>query len=252
MEIKSNDNGANNSDSSTEDLQLNQNNQFHADTPYNSNQPQFNQNLQNYPPQQIPQYQYPLQPIYPQQSNNINSSNQAFNTPYQGAYPNSPQNNYDMNGLNYQNPPKLPQNEILVNDIGNDTALNKDNMSCQITMLVYLFAYSITDMIYQIARDLVNIAMIDDFLLILLGVIILIFNLKGRTASNYFLSFYTLLVWFAGTALKFAGYSSIDGYDLDAFVITTTILRLFILLCIALVTCPPSLMKRRRRNNNKK
>ena len=157
-----------------------------------------------------------------------------------------------MNGLNYQNPPKPPQNEILVNDIDNDTALNKDNMSCQITMLVYLFAYSITDMIYQIARDLVNIAMIDDFLLILLGVIILIFNLKGRKASNYFLSFYTLLVWFAGTALKFAGYSSIDGYDLDGFVITTTILRLFILLCIALVTCPPSLMKRRRRNNNKK
>ena len=55
MEIKPNDNGDNNSDSSTEDLQLNQNNQFHADTPYNSNQPQFNQNLQNYPPQQIPQ-----------------------------------------------------------------------------------------------------------------------------------------------------------------------------------------------------
>ena len=164
--------------------------------------------------------------------------------PYQGAYPNSPQNNFDSGGLNYQNEQKPPQNEIMVNDIEKETMLDKDNMSCQIIMLIYIFGYSISDMIYQIAKDLINIAIIDDILLFILGFIILIFNLKGRTASHYFLSFYTILVWYVGTALKFSDYTTIDGYQLDGFVLTMNILRLFILLCIALATCPSSFMKK--------
>ena len=235
MDTKLNGKGANNFDSSTEYHQLNQNNQFHGDTLYNSNQPQFNQNLQNYPSQQIPQYQ-PLLPIYPQQSNNINSSSQEYNTSYQGADPNTPQNNYDVNGLNVQNPPETPQNEILTNGINNENALNEHNKSCQITMMVYLFGYSIIDMIYQIASDLVNYSIIDDFLLIILGVVILIFHLKGILASDDVLSFFTFIVWFAGTPLKFLGYSSvIHSVDILAFI--TSILRIFIVLCIAFATC---------------
>ena len=59
------------------DLQLNPinnnlDNQFQGDTPYSSNQPKFIQNPQNPPPQPIPQYQYPLQPIYTQQTQQTN------------------------------------------------------------------------------------------------------------------------------------------------------------------------------------
>ena len=239
------------SGSSGEEFQSNNSSQLNS-IPQNQFQMQPPQYYPN-PQIQQPQYQIPPQPIYPQPQGPSYPPNNQNNVSYSSTnYSNTPQNNMNYIPPNTSSNQVPNQDKILVNDIEKDTILNKNNIVCQIIMMVYLFTYAIGDIIYQLVENIVNMSTADDIMMIILAIIILIFNLKGRTASHYFLVFYCFIVWFVGMALKLVGYTTISNGSISLFVLLLIFIRFIALLIIVVATCPPSFMKRRGRKFRKK
>jgi len=96
-------------------------------------------------------------------------SNDFANTPPQ------PQGNVTYNqpnnGESYQVSNK---NEIKVVN----TKIKINRLIGQIAMIAILYIYSLVDIIFQIACNLFNLALVDDILFILLGTLILFFTMR--------------------------------------------------------------------------
>jgi hypothetical protein len=154
------------SGSSGEEFQANNSSQLN---PIPQNQFQM-QPPQYYPNPQIqqPQYQMPPQPIYPQPPDPSYPPNNQNNISYSSTnYSNTPQNNMNYIPPNTSSNQVPNQDKILVNDIEQDTILNKNNIVCQIIMMVYLFTYAIGDIIYQLVENIVNMSTADDIMMII-------------------------------------------------------------------------------------
>ena len=202
-------------------------------------------NLQD--PFQYPN-QIPPQPIYPGPQNQYS---QPVMQPQQPPlYPNSQPQYYPNSEpqQTFSEPPPI-QTEIITNDI--EKPMDTCTTVIQNIFIVYLFGYPIWDIIYQLVEiGGINIALVDDFLLMLLGVIILIYALRKKQPNSVLLCIYGFITWFIGFPFKIVGFAQYGNGS--SFMIAMLLIRFVLVGIIFVYTCPPKIRvkfrsRRRRR-----
>jgi hypothetical protein len=232
-------------------------NEFTGDNSYQSNLiPPNNNQIQN-PPQYYNQYS-PQQPQNPPQP-------QPYPA-YEKPQPHSP---YSNDNMGYQssdfanNPPQLQGNVSYnqsnvgeLSKVSNKNEINVINNKIelkrligQILMVVFLFVFSLVDIIYQIVFNLYNLALVDDILLLLLGILILFFTIRRQTSKRPLVSSPGVLMWFAGLIFRVVGYFYTLFFE-GPFPIVMNVIKLITFVVVAGNTNFENvrMYKRRRRN----
>ena len=232
-------------------------NEFTGDNSYQSNLiPPNNNQIQN-PPQYYNQYS-PQQPQNPPQP-------QPYPA-YEQPQPHSPYSNDNMGyqSSDFANNPPQPQgnssynqsNVVESNKVSNKNEINVINskielkrLKVQILMVVFLFVFSLVDIIYQIVFNLYNLALVDDILLLLLGTLILFFTIRRQTSKRPLVSSPGVLMWFAGLIFRVVGYFYTLFFE-GPFPIVMNVIKLITFVVVAGNTNFENvrMYKRRRRN----
>ena len=226
-------------------------NEFTGDNSYQSNliPPNNNQN-QNPPPQQY-YNQYPPQPIYPPQPQTQGQPQPQPYPPYaqtQAPYPYPyPNGNMGYQSNDFTNTPPQPQGNVSYNQPNNGEAYqvtNKNEINVvktklsinrligQIVMIAILYIYSLVDIIFQIACNLFNLAMVDDILMLLLGTLILYFTIRRQTSKRPLVACPGILMFFIGLVCRIIGYYAVL-YNSGSFPIAMNIIKFMTFVVVA-------------------
>ena len=169
-------------------------------------------------------------------------SNDFANTPPQ------PQGNVTYNqpnnGESYQVSNK---NEIKVVN----TKIKINRLIGQIAMIAILYIYSLVDIIFQIACNLFNLALVDDILLILLGTLILFFTMRRQTSKRPLVACSGIFMWFIGLVCRIIGYYS-TLYNSGNFPIAMNIIKFMTFVVVAGNTNYENTRMNRKRSRRKK
>ena len=235
-------------------------NEFTGDNSYQSNliPPSPNQ-IQN-PPEQY-YNQYPPQPIYPPQPQSQPYPPYAQPPPY--PYPNG---NMGYQSNDFANTPPQPQGNVAYNQPNNEesyqvsnkneikvvnTKIKINRLIGQIVMIAILYIYSLVDIIFQIACNLFNLALVDDILLILLGTLILFFTMRRQTSKRPLVACSGIFMWFIGLVCRIIGYYS-TLYNSGNFPIAMNIIKFMTFVVVAGNTNYENTRMNRKRSRRKK
>ena len=190
------------------------------------------------------QTQIPPQPIYPDPQNPYfqpQPQPPVLTPQHPPIYPNNQPPNYPNSEpqTTFSQPPPS-QNEIITNDI--EQPMTTCGTVMQIIFIIYLFGYSIYDIIFLVNTfGGINIAFVDDCLLMLLGIIIIIYAVRAKQPNTVFLCIYGFLTWIIGFPFKVIGLTRND-HGIQGVGAILLVIRFFFVGIIFIYTCPKKIM----------